>query len=60
MVFFSKRCGEFIVFSCPFHPPRSPFSANDKVVKLMLESGSAAEDVGKTLCVIERSVKSYG
>jgi hypothetical protein len=36
-----------------------PF-AEDKAVEHMLESGSAAKDAGKTVCVVERGVKSYG
>jgi hypothetical protein len=56
---FVKRCGEFIFISCPFRLPRSLFSADDKVIELMLESGSAVEDAGKTVCVIERSVRSH-
>jgi hypothetical protein len=54
-----KRCKEFIVIICPFHSLRSLFSADDKALKLMLESGSAIEDVGKTVRVIERGVRSY-
>lgn len=41
------------VISCPFRTPRLPFSAEDKAVELMLESGSAIEDARKTVCVIE-------
>ena len=57
---FVKRCEEFIVIPCPFHPPRSPFSAEDKAVDLMLESDSALEAARKTVCTIERIVRSYG
>jgi hypothetical protein len=57
---FSERCREFIVVSCLFRPPRSPFPTDNKVVNLMLQSGSAIEDTRKTVYVIERGVKSYG
>jgi hypothetical protein len=60
MTTFVRKCTEFIVIACPFRLPRSPFSADDKVVRLMLESGSAVEDAGKAVCVIERGVRSYG
>jgi hypothetical protein len=40
-------------------PPRSPSSADNKAVKLMLEGGNAVEDAGKTTCVIEGSVRRY-
>jgi hypothetical protein len=46
---FMKRCSEVIVISCPYHMPRSPFSADDMAIELMLESGSAVEDAGKTV-----------
>ena len=48
------------VIPCPFRTPRLPFSAEDKAVELMLESGSAIEDARKTVCVIERGVRIYG
>jgi hypothetical protein len=55
-----KRCEEFIVISFPFHPPRSPFSASNKAVELMLENDNAVEEGRKIVCIIERGVKSYG
>jgi hypothetical protein len=60
MTTFARKCTEFIVISCPFRPPRSPSSADDKAVELMLESDNAVEDAGKTVCVIEGSVRRYG
>jgi hypothetical protein len=60
MTILMKSCRELIVISCPFRLPRSPFSTGDKVIELMLESGNTIEDAGKSVCVIERSVRSYG
>lgn len=60
MTTFARTCTEFIVISCPSRPPRSPFFADNKAAEHMLESGSAAEDARKTMCIIERSVESYG
>jgi len=60
MTTFARKCTELIVVLCPFRPPRSPFSADDKAIELMLESGSAVKDAENAVCVIERFVRSYG
>jgi hypothetical protein len=60
MTIFARKCTEFIVISCPFLLPRSLFPADGKDIKLMLDDSSAREDDGKTVCVIERGVRSYG
>ena len=53
-----QKCGEFIVILGFFRSPRSPFSADDKAIEFMLESGSPVDDAGVIVCIMERSMLS--
>jgi hypothetical protein len=57
---FTRRWTESLVISCPFRLPRSSFFADDKAVEHTLESSSAVEATGKSVCVIKEGVRSCG